>query len=85
MEGDYLPIEEEKEPTSEVVDGLELLFGRGKSSYKDVYPHHKGWQAKFTVEDKGVCSLGHLQGETERGNCGGLSKRTRPVPAAQPR
>ena len=33
----------------------ELIFGRGKSGYKDVYPHRKGWQAKITVEDKGVC------------------------------
>ena len=46
------------EPTSEHVDGLELIFGRGKSGYKDVYPHRKGWQAKVTVEDKGMCSLG---------------------------
>ena len=53
-----LPIEEEEELTSEFVDGLELIFGRGKSSYKDVYPHRKGWQAKVAVEDKGVCSLG---------------------------
>jgi hypothetical protein len=53
-----LPIEEEEEPTSEFVDGLELIFGRGKSGYKDVYPHRKGWQAKVAVEDKGVCSLG---------------------------
>jgi hypothetical protein len=53
------PIEEEEEPTSEfVLDGLELIFGRGRSGYKDVYPHRKGWQAKVTVEDKGVCSLG---------------------------
>ena len=54
------PIEEE-EPTSECsefVDGLELIFGRGRSGYKDVYPHRDGWQAKITVEDKGVCSLG---------------------------
>ena len=53
-----LPIEEKEEPTSEFVDGLELIFGRGKSGYKDVYPHRKGWQAKVAVEDKGVCSLG---------------------------
>ena len=53
-----LPIEEEEEPASEFVDGLELIFGRGKSGYKDVYPHRKGWQAKVAVEDKGVCSLG---------------------------
>ena len=53
-----LPIEEEEEPTSEFVDGLKLIFGRGKSGYKDVYPHRKGWQAKVAVEDKGVCSLG---------------------------
>lgn len=53
-----LPIEEEEEPTSEFVDGIELIFGRGKSGYKDVYPHRKGWQAKVAVEDKGVCSLG---------------------------
>ena len=52
------PPEFEDEPTSEHVDGLELIFGRGKSGYKDVYPHRKGWQAKVTVEDKGVCSLG---------------------------
>ena len=57
MEEDAPPIEEE-EPTSEFVGGLELIFGRGKSGYKDVYPHRKGWQAKVTVEDKGVCSLG---------------------------
>ena len=50
--------DEADEPTSELVDGLELIFGRGKSGYKDVYPHRKGWQAKITVEDKGVCSLG---------------------------
>ena len=58
MEEGEPPIEEEDEPTSEVVDGLVLIFGRGKSGYKDVYPHRKGWQAKVTVEDKGVCSLG---------------------------
>ena len=58
MEEGEPPIEEEDEPTSEVVDGLELIFGRGQSGYKDVYPHRKGWQAKVTVEDKGVCSLG---------------------------
>ena len=57
QEGD-LPIEDEGEPTSEFVNGLELFFGRGKSGYKDVYPHRKGWQAKVSVEDKGVCSLG---------------------------
>ena len=50
--------DEAAEPTSEIVDGLELIFGRGTSGYKDVYPHRKGWQAKVTVEDKGVCSLG---------------------------
>ena len=56
---DAPPIEdEEEEPTSEFVGDLELIFGRGKSGYKDVYPHRKGWQAKITVEDKGVCSLG---------------------------
>ena len=32
------PNEEEEEPTSEFVDGLELFYGRGKSGYKDVYP-----------------------------------------------
>ena len=53
-----VPVEEEGEATSELFDGLELIFGRGKSGYKDVYPHRKGWQAKVTVEDKGVCSLG---------------------------
>ena len=58
MEEGEPPIEEEDEPTSEFVNGLELFFGRGKSGYKDVYPHRKGWQAKVTVEDKGVCSLG---------------------------
>ena len=52
------PIEEEEESTGEFIDGLELFFGRGKSGYKDVYPHRKGWQAKVSVEDKGVCSLG---------------------------
>ena len=56
---DAPPIEDEdEEPTSEHVDGLELIFGRGRSGYKDVYPHRKGWQAKVFVEDKGVCSLG---------------------------
>jgi hypothetical protein len=50
--------QDETEPTSEIVDGLELIFGRGKSGYKDVYPHRNGWQAKVAVEDKGVCSLG---------------------------
>ena len=58
MEEGEPPIEEEEEPTSEFVAGLELFFGRGKSGYKDVYPHRKGWQAKVSVEDKGVCSLG---------------------------
>ena len=39
---DAPPIEDEdEEPTSEHVDGLELIFGRGKSGYKDVYPHRK--------------------------------------------
>ena len=57
-EENALPIEEEEELTSEFVDDLELIFGRGKSGYKDVYPHRKGWQAKVAVEDKGVCSLG---------------------------
>ena len=52
------PIEEEEEPTSEIVDGHELIIGRGKSGYKDVYLHRKGWQAKVSVEGKGVCSLG---------------------------
>ena len=36
------PIEEEEEPTSEIVDGHKLIIGRGKSGYKDVYPHRKG-------------------------------------------
>ena len=37
---DAPPIEDEdEEPTSEHVDGLELIFGRGRSGYKDVYPH----------------------------------------------
>lgn len=58
MEEGEPPIEEEEEPTSEFVAGLKLFFGRGKSGYKDVYPHRKGWQAKVSVEDKGVCSLG---------------------------
>ena len=58
MEGDPPIDEEEGETTSEFVGGLELIFGRGKSGYKDVYPHRNGWQAKVTVEDKGVCSLG---------------------------
>ena len=57
MEGDP-PIEEDEEPKSEFVGGFELPFGRGRSGYKDVYPHRKGWQAKVFVEDKGVCSLG---------------------------
>ena len=59
MEEGESPIEEEEgEKTSELFEGLELIYGRGKSGYKDVYPHRKGWQAKVTVEDKGVCSLG---------------------------
>ena len=60
MEGswDDEPIEEEEEPTSEWVGGLELIFGRSRSGYKDVYPHRKKWQAKVFVEGKGVCSLG---------------------------
>ena len=58
MEEGEPPNEEEEEPRSEIVSGLELFFGRGKSGYKDVYPHRKGWQAKVSVEDKGVCSLG---------------------------
>ena len=58
MEEGEPPNEEEEEPTSEFVGDLELIFGRGKSGYKDIYPHRKGWQAKVTVEDKGVCSLG---------------------------
>ena len=57
MEGDP-PMDEADEPTGEFVDGLELIAGRGRSGYKDVYPHRDGWQAKITVEDKGVCSLG---------------------------
>ena len=57
--------QDESEPTSEFVDGLELIFGRGKSGYKDVYPHRKGWQAKVTVEDKGVCSLGVFKQEKQ--------------------
>ena len=38
----------EKGPTSEFVDDLELIFGRGRSGYKvfvdilDVYPHRDG-------------------------------------------
>ena len=51
-------IEEEQEPTSEFFDGHELILGRGRSGYKDVHPHRKGWQAKVYVEGKGVCSLG---------------------------
>ena len=58
MEEGEPPNEEEEEPTSEFVGDLELIFGRGKSGFKDIYPHRKGWQAKVTVEDKGVCSLG---------------------------
>ena len=61
MEGEEREEEEgaeQGEATSEHFGGLELIFGRGKSGYKDVYPHRKGWQAKVTVEDKGVCSLG---------------------------
>ena len=50
MEGNP-PNEEDEVPTNEVVDGLELIFGRVKSGYKDVYPHRKGWQAKITLED----------------------------------
>ena len=34
------------EPTSELVDGLKIILGRGKSGYKDVYPHRDGWQVK---------------------------------------
>ena len=59
MEEGESPIEkEEGEKTSELFEGLELIYGRGKSGYKDVYPHRKGCQAKITVEDKGMCSLG---------------------------
>jgi hypothetical protein len=58
MEEGEPPNEEVDEPTSEFVGDLELIFGRGKSGFKDIYPHRKGWQAKVTVEDKGVCSLG---------------------------
>ena len=58
MEEGEPPNEEVEEPTSEFVGDLELIFGRGKSGFKDIYPHRKGWQAKVTVEDKGVCSLG---------------------------
>ena len=58
MEVGEPPHEEEEELTSEFVGGLELIFGRGRSGYKDVFPHRKGWQAKVFVEDKGVCSLG---------------------------
>ena len=77
--------DEAAEPTSEIVDGLELIFGRGTSGYKDVYPHRKGWQAKVTVEDKGSVQPRHLQGQKAGGHCGGQSKIARPAPSQQPR
>ena len=38
MEEGEPPNEEEEEPTSEFVGDLELIFGRGKSGFKDIYP-----------------------------------------------
>ena len=54
MEEDPPPIEEEEEPTSEFVGDLELVFGRGKSGYKDVYP---------LPVPKGVAGKGHRRGQ----------------------
>ena len=83
MEEGEPPNEEEEEPTSEFVGDLELIFGRGKSGYKDIYPHRKGWQAKVTVEDKGVSrvQLGRLQDTEAGGHCSGPCKSTRPAPS----
>ena len=58
--------EDGQEPTSELVGEHELIFGRGRSGYKDVYRHRKGWQAKVFVEGKGVCSLGAFKDKKKK-------------------